>query len=46
MGKGVTLVDGDSVGDAIADVEDEASGATGSVQGEDSLDTHVPREEG
>merc|ERR1719383_768215 len=41
VGKGVTLVDGDSVGDAIADVEDEASGATGSVQGEDSLDTHV-----
>merc|ERR1719309_1039514 len=41
VGKGVTLVDGDGVGDAIADVEDETGGATGSVQGEHSLDTHV-----
>merc|ERR1719369_2175877 len=31
--KSVTLVDGDGVGDAIADVEDETGGATGSVEG-------------
>merc|ERR1719385_644417 len=31
VGEGVTLVDGDGVGDAIADVEDEAGGTTGSV---------------
>merc|ERR1719209_1893872 len=41
MRKGVTLVDGDGVGDAIADVEDETGGATGSVEGEDGLDTDV-----
>merc|ERR1711990_1278884 len=33
--KGVTLVDGDGVGDTISDVEDETGGTTGSVQGED-----------
>ena len=37
MGKGVTLVDGDGVGDAIADVEDETGGATGGVEGENGL---------
>merc|ERR1719187_1716335 len=41
VGEGVTLVDGDGVGDAIADVEDEAGGTTGGVQGEDGLDAHV-----
>merc|ERR1739847_114639 len=30
VGEGVTLVDGDGVGDAIADVEDETGGTTGS----------------
>merc|ERR1719153_1523319 len=39
--EGVTLVDGDGVGDAIADVEDETGGTTGSVQGQDGLDTDV-----
>ena len=42
VGKGVTLVDGDGVGDAIADVEDETGGTTGSVEGKDGLDAHVP----
>merc|ERR1739845_216262 len=41
VGEGVTLVDGDGVGDAIADVEDEAGGTTGGVEGEDSLDANV-----
>jgi hypothetical protein len=42
MGKGVTLVDGDGVGDAISDVKDETGGATGSVEGKDGLDADVP----
>jgi len=41
VGKSVTLVDGDGVGDAIADVQDETGGATGSVEGKNSLDAHV-----
>ena len=46
VGKGVTFVDGDGVGDTITDVEDETGGTTGSVQGKHSLDAHVPvREE-
>ena len=35
--EGVTLVDGDGVGDTISDVEDETGGTTGSVKGEDGL---------
>ena len=42
VGKGVTLVDGDGVRDAIADVEHQTGGTTGSVQGKHSLDAHVP----
>merc|ERR1719385_577316 len=41
VGKGVTLIDGDGVGDTISDVEDETGGTTGGVQGEDGLDAHV-----
>merc|ERR1719300_2304995 len=41
VGEGVTLVDGDGMGNAIADVEDEAGGTTGSVQGKHGLDAHV-----
>merc|ERR1719447_2361231 len=41
MGKGITLIDGDGVGDTISDVEDETGGTTGSVQGKDGLDAHV-----
>ena len=37
MGEGVTLVDGDGVGDAIADVEDEARRASGGVERKHSL---------
>jgi len=41
VGKGVTLVDGDGVGDTISDIEDETGGTTRGVQGEDGLDAHV-----
>ena len=41
VGKGVTLIDGDGVGDTISDVEDHTGGTTRGVQGEDSLDAHV-----
>ena len=46
VGKGVTLIDGDGVGHAIADVEDETGGTTGSVEGEDGLDAHVAARKG
>ena len=42
VGKGVTLVDGDGVGDTVSDVEDETGGTTRGVQGEDGLDGNVP----
>merc|ERR1719427_843635 len=41
VGKGVTLVDGDGMGDTISDIEDETGGTTRGVQGEDSLDAHI-----
>merc|ERR1711862_937094 len=41
VGKSVTLVDGDGVGDTISDIEDETGGTTRGVQGEDGLDAHV-----
>ena len=42
--KGETLVDGDSVGDTITNVEDETSCAARSVEGKDSLNTDIPME--
>jgi len=39
--KGETLVDGDSVGNTITNVEDETGGAAGGVEGEHGLDTDV-----
>merc|ERR1712179_624728 len=41
VGEGVTLVDGDGVGDTITNVEDETGGTARGVQGKDGLDTHV-----
>merc|ERR1712137_725897 len=41
VGKGVTLMDGDGVGDTISNVEDKTGGTTRGVQGEDGLDAHV-----
>lgn len=41
MGKGITFVDGDGVGDTITGVQDDTGGTTGSVQGQDGLDGDV-----
>ena len=41
VGKSETLVDGDNVGDTVTGVEDDTSGTTGGVQGQDSLDGDV-----
>jgi len=39
--EGITFVDWDVVGDTITSVKDDTSGTTGSVEGEDGLDTDV-----
>ena len=39
--KKFTFVDGDGVGDTIAGVQDDGSGTTGGVEGQDSLDGDV-----
>jgi len=41
VGQGVTLVDRDGVRDAVAGVEHDTGGTTGSVEGQDGLDGHV-----
>jgi hypothetical protein len=41
VGKGVTLVDGNGVGDTVSRVEDDTGSATRSVEGEDGLDGNV-----
>merc|ERR1719220_2825305 len=41
VGKGITLVDGDSVGDTITGVKDDTGGTSGGVQGEPCLDGDV-----
>merc|ERR1719192_1475162 len=41
MGKSVTLVDGDGVGDAVTGVHHNAGGTAGGIQGEHSLDGDV-----
>merc|ERR1712184_25028 len=41
VGKGITLVDGDSVGDTVTGVKDDTSSTARGVQGEDSLDGDV-----
>merc|ERR1719193_48504 len=41
VGKGITFIDGDGVGDTIAGVHDDTGGTTGGVEGEDSLDGDV-----
>ena len=37
VGKGVTFVDWDGMGNTISGIEDDTGGSTGSVQGEDGL---------
>merc|ERR1711892_210901 len=41
MGKGITFINGDTVGDTISRVHDDTSGTSGSVEGEDSLDGNI-----
>merc|ERR1712223_543888 len=41
MGKSITLIDGNSVGDTIARVHDNTSGTTRGIRGEDSLDGNI-----
>merc|ERR1739844_503178 len=41
MGKSITFIDGDSVGDTITRVHDDTSGTTRGIQGEDSLDGNI-----
>merc|ERR1711872_384871 len=41
MGKGITFIDGDSVGDTIARVHDDTSGTSRGIKGEDSLDGNI-----
>merc|ERR1739848_586439 len=41
MGKSITLIDGDIVGDTIARAHDHASGTARGIEGEDSLDGNI-----
>merc|ERR1719315_675108 len=41
MGKGITFIDGDTVGDTISRVHDNTSGTARSIKGEDSLDGNI-----
>merc|ERR1712039_700620 len=41
MGKSITFIDGDVVGDTIARVHDHTSGTTRGVEGKDSLDGNI-----
>merc|ERR1712042_20921 len=41
MGKGITFIDGDTVGDTISGVHDNTSGTARGIEGEDSLDGDI-----
>merc|ERR1711899_444309 len=41
MGKSITFIDGNIVGDTITRVHDHTSGTTGGVEGKDSLDGNI-----
>merc|ERR1719369_561425 len=41
MGKSITFIDGDSVGDTITRVHDDTSGTSRGIKGEDSLDGNI-----
>merc|ERR1711923_128270 len=41
MGKGITFIDGDTVGDTITRVHDDTSGTARGIEGEDSLDGNI-----
>merc|ERR1712039_1089313 len=41
MGKSITFIDGDVVGDTITRVHDHTGGTTGGIEGEDGLDGNI-----
>merc|ERR1719186_282961 len=41
MGKSITFIDGDTMGDTISRIHDDTSGTTGGIEGEDSLDGDI-----
>merc|ERR1712002_248308 len=41
MGKGITFIDGNTVGDTISGVHDNTSGTARGIEGEDSLDGNI-----
>merc|ERR1712072_382467 len=41
MGKGITFIDGDTVGDTITRVHDNTSGTARGIEGENSLDDNI-----
>merc|ERR1712112_502496 len=41
MGKGITFIDGDTVGDTVTRVHDNTSGTARGIEGEDSLDGNI-----
>merc|ERR1712204_54611 len=41
MGKGITFINGDTVGDTVSRIHDYTSGTAGSIEGEDSLDGDI-----
>ena len=41
MGQGITLVDGNSVGDTITRVEHDTGGTSRGIEGEHSLDSNI-----
>merc|ERR1712200_157729 len=41
MGKSITFIDGDIVGDTIARVHDHTGGTTGGIEGKDGLDGNI-----
>merc|ERR1712156_16824 len=41
MGKSITFIDGDGVGDTITRVHDNTGGTTGGIEGKDSLDSNI-----
>merc|ERR1719289_193765 len=41
VGKGITFIDGDTVGDTISRIHDNTSGTARGIEGEDSLDSNI-----
>merc|ERR1712234_31057 len=41
MGKGITFIDGNSMGDTITRIHDDTSGTARGIEGEDSLDGNI-----